>query len=75
MFKVYPRPAQALSGVGGGGGKEAYVTLLYGEAFILGVRVLGQSLRDTGTTRRAAGTVLTFTLWPCHSIQAAAAAH
>jgi len=32
-------------------GKEAYVTLLYGEDFFLGVRVLGQSLRETGTTR------------------------
>lgn len=35
----------------GGGGRQAYVTLLYGEAFMLGVRVLGQSLRETGTTR------------------------
>ena len=43
-----------LNGGGGGGGREAYVTLLYGEAFMLGVRVLGQSLRETGTTRRAA---------------------
>lgn len=32
-------------------GKEAYVTLLYGDEFLLGVRVLGQSLRDTGTQR------------------------
>ena len=31
--------------------REAYVTLLYGEDFLLGVRVLGQSLRETGTTR------------------------
>ncbi|GMH36727.1 hypothetical protein BSKO_04600 [Bryopsis sp. KO-2023] len=31
--------------------KEAYVTLLYGESFVLGVRVLGQSIRDTQTTR------------------------
>lgn len=31
--------------------REAYVTLLYGEPFLLGVRVLGQSLRETGTTR------------------------
>jgi hypothetical protein len=35
----------------GGSGRQAYVTLLYGEAFMLGVRVLGQSLRETGTTR------------------------
>ena len=40
------------SGSGAGGaGRQAYVTLLYGEAFMLGVRVLGQSLRETGTTR------------------------
>ncbi|KAI5073588.1 hypothetical protein GOP47_0011601 [Adiantum capillus-veneris] len=30
---------------------QAYVTLLYGDEFALGVRVLGKSLRDTGTTR------------------------
>ena len=30
--------------------KEAYVTLLFGD-FLLGVRVLGQSLKETGTTR------------------------
>ena len=33
-----------------GNGKEAYVTLLYG-GFLLGARVLGQSLRETGTTK------------------------
>lgn len=37
----------------GSSGREAYVTLLYGEDFLLGVRVLGQSLRETGTTRCA----------------------
>ncbi|XP_057961461.1 inositol phosphorylceramide glucuronosyltransferase 1 isoform X2 [Malania oleifera] len=31
--------------------KEAYVTLLYGDEFLLGVRVLGKSIRDTGSTR------------------------
>ncbi|KAL4854448.1 Inositol phosphorylceramide glucuronosyltransferase 1 [Chlorella vulgaris] len=31
--------------------KEAYATLLYSDDFLLGVRVLGQSLRETGTTR------------------------
>ncbi|GJX42369.1 inositol phosphorylceramide glucuronosyltransferase 1 [Tanacetum coccineum] len=31
--------------------KEAYVTLLYGDEFLLGVRVLGKSIRDTKTTR------------------------
>jgi hypothetical protein len=30
---------------------EAYATLLYGDAFLLAVRVLGQSLTDTGSTR------------------------
>jgi hypothetical protein len=30
---------------------QAYVTLLYGDDFLLGVRVLGQSLKDTGTNR------------------------
>ncbi len=30
---------------------EAYATLVYGESFVLGARVLGQSLRDTGTHR------------------------
>lgn len=34
-----------------GGGGEAYVTLLYGDEFLLGVRVLGKSIRDTGTTK------------------------
>ncbi|PNH01302.1 putative glucuronosyltransferase [Tetrabaena socialis] len=29
---------------------EAYVTLVYGEEFVLAARVLGQSLRDSGTT-------------------------
>ncbi|KAJ4833365.1 Inositol phosphorylceramide glucuronosyltransferase 1 [Turnera subulata] len=31
--------------------QEAYVTLLYGDEFLLGVRVLGKSIRDTGSTR------------------------
>jgi inositol phosphorylceramide glucuronosyltransferase 1 len=31
--------------------EDAYVTLLYGDEFVLGVRVLGKSLRDTGTSR------------------------
>jgi inositol phosphorylceramide glucuronosyltransferase 1 len=31
--------------------EEAYVTLLYGDEFVLGARVLGKSLRDTGTRR------------------------
>uniref|UniRef100_A0A453P484 Hexosyltransferase n=1 Tax=Aegilops tauschii subsp. strangulata TaxID=200361 RepID=A0A453P484_AEGTS len=50
--------AVALLAVGGGGGvaaaagaEEAYVTLLYGDEFVLGVRVLGKSIRDMGTRR------------------------
>ncbi|XP_024540904.1 inositol phosphorylceramide glucuronosyltransferase 1 [Selaginella moellendorffii] len=30
---------------------QAYVTLLYGDEFLLGVRVLGKSIRDTGTSK------------------------
>jgi hypothetical protein len=30
---------------------EAYATLLYGDEFLLGVRMLGKSIRDTGTIR------------------------
>ena len=33
--------------------KEAYATLCYGRNFLLGVRVLGQSLKDSGTNRCA----------------------
>ncbi|KAH6802397.1 plant glycogenin-like starch initiation protein 6 [Perilla frutescens var. frutescens] len=31
--------------------EEAYVTLLYGDEFLLGVRVLGKSIRDTGSDK------------------------
>ncbi|KDP23737.1 hypothetical protein JCGZ_23570 [Jatropha curcas] len=31
--------------------QQAYVTLLYGDEFLLGVRVLGKSIRDTGSTK------------------------
>ncbi|CAF1888357.1 unnamed protein product [Brassica napus] len=31
--------------------KEAYITLLYGDEFLLGVRVLGKSIRDTGSDK------------------------
>lgn len=34
-----------------GSGSEAYVTLLYGDEFLLGVRVLGKSIRDTGSSK------------------------
>lgn len=33
------------------GSQEAYVTLLYGDEFLLGVRVLGKSIRGTGATK------------------------
>ncbi|CAI0433754.1 unnamed protein product [Linum tenue] len=31
--------------------EDAYVTLLYGDEFLLGVRVLGKSIRDTGSRK------------------------
>ncbi|XP_042516337.1 inositol phosphorylceramide glucuronosyltransferase 1-like isoform X2 [Macadamia integrifolia] len=34
-----------------GSKSEAYVTLLYGDEFLLGVRVLGKSIRNTGSTK------------------------
>ncbi|XP_058089130.1 inositol phosphorylceramide glucuronosyltransferase 1-like, partial [Magnolia sinica] len=34
-----------------GSQSEAYVTLLYGDEFLLGVRVLGKSIRETGSTK------------------------
>ncbi|XP_042513003.1 inositol phosphorylceramide glucuronosyltransferase 1-like [Macadamia integrifolia] len=34
-----------------GSNSGAYVTLLYGDEFVLGVRVLGKSIRDTGSTK------------------------
>ncbi|KAL6903695.1 hypothetical protein ACP4OV_004508 [Aristida adscensionis] len=39
------------AGAGAAATEEAYVTLLYGDEFVLGVRVLGKSIRDTGTRR------------------------
>ncbi|CAA6662470.1 unnamed protein product [Spirodela intermedia] len=40
-----------LAVVGALASEEAYVTLLYGDEFLLGVRVLGKSIRDTGTKK------------------------
>ncbi|KAL3629085.1 Inositol phosphorylceramide glucuronosyltransferase 1 [Castilleja foliolosa] len=37
--------------LGSQGSEEAYVTLLYGDEFLLGVRVLGKSIRDTGSVK------------------------
>lgn len=31
--------------------EEAYCTLLYGDEFLLGVRVLGKSIRDSGSNK------------------------
>lgn len=35
-----------------GANKEAYVSLLYGDEFLTGMRVLGQSLKETGCTQK-----------------------
>lgn len=42
---------QPLQALGSQKSEEAYVTLLYGDEFLLGVRVLGKSIRDTGSTK------------------------
>lgn len=41
----------AASSSGSQSSDEAYVTLLYGDEFLLGVRVLGKSIRDTGSNK------------------------
>ena len=51
---VIAAAAAAASVVGGSpesSSPEAYVTLLYGDEFLLGVRVLGKSIRDTGSNK------------------------
>jgi hypothetical protein len=35
-----------------GANKEAYVSLLYGDDFLTGIRVLGQSLKETGCVQK-----------------------
>lgn len=35
-----------------GSSDEAYVTLLYGDEFVLGVRVLGKSIKDTKSNKK-----------------------
>ncbi|XP_027366507.1 inositol phosphorylceramide glucuronosyltransferase 1-like isoform X1 [Abrus precatorius] len=42
---------QSQVSLGSQGTDEAYVTLLYGDEFLLGVRVLGKSIRDTGSKK------------------------
>ncbi|KAL2325364.1 hypothetical protein Fmac_024422 [Flemingia macrophylla] len=41
----------SLQSLGSARTDEAYVTLLYGDEFLLGVRVLGKSIRDTGSIK------------------------
>ena len=55
--------------------KQAYVTLLYGEPYVLGARVLGQSLKETGTNRRAHAHTRPHAHMHTHMPRAAAAAH
>ncbi|KAK3418264.1 hypothetical protein EUGRSUZ_H04216 [Eucalyptus grandis] len=50
ILSLSARPAAAIGSRPSSLG-EAYVTLLYGDEFLLGVRVLGKSIRDTGTTK------------------------
>jgi hypothetical protein len=35
-----------------GANREAYVSLLYGDDFLTGIRVLGQSLKETGCIQK-----------------------
>ncbi|KAG2696683.1 hypothetical protein I3760_07G070500 [Carya illinoinensis] len=42
---------QSKASAGSPSSKEAYVTLLYGDEFLLGVRVLGKSIKDTGSKK------------------------
>lgn len=42
---------QSKASFGSRSSREAYVTLLYGDEFLLGVRVLGKSIRDTGSKK------------------------
>lgn len=45
------RPQVSASSSGSQSSDDAYVTLLYGDEFLLGVRVLGKSIRDTGSKK------------------------
>lgn len=42
---------QSRAAIGSQSTDQAYVTLLYGDEFLLGVRVLGKSIRDTGSNK------------------------
>ncbi|XP_022144543.1 inositol phosphorylceramide glucuronosyltransferase 1 [Momordica charantia] len=45
------RPQVSASSSGSQSSDDAYVTLLYGDEFLLGVRVLGKSIRHTGSKK------------------------
>ncbi|XP_010413938.1 PREDICTED: inositol phosphorylceramide glucuronosyltransferase 1-like [Camelina sativa] len=51
LFSITLLSIQFKSSFGSASTKEAYVTLLYGDEFLLGVRVLGKSIRDTGSNK------------------------
>jgi hypothetical protein len=48
---IYKKTDVAPRQIPGQGHKEAFVTLLYSDSFVLPVRVLGHSLQKTGTKR------------------------
>uniref|UniRef100_A0A1J3FEJ8 Hexosyltransferase n=1 Tax=Noccaea caerulescens TaxID=107243 RepID=A0A1J3FEJ8_NOCCA len=51
LFSIAILSIQFKGSFGSESTKEAYVTLLYGDEFLLGVRVLGKSIRDTGSNK------------------------
>ncbi|CAH2055123.1 unnamed protein product [Thlaspi arvense] len=51
LFSIALLSLQFKGSFGSESTKEAYVTLLYGDEFLLGVRVLGKSIRDTGSNK------------------------
>ncbi|KAG2243590.1 hypothetical protein Bca52824_094567 [Brassica carinata] len=51
LFSITLLSIQFKGSLGSVSTTEAYVTLLYGDEFLLGVRVLGKSIRDTGSRK------------------------
>ncbi|KAJ0731683.1 putative glucuronosyltransferase [Helianthus annuus] len=51
LFGLIVLSALDHNGVSASEPKEAYATLLYGDEFLLGARVLGKSIRDTRSTK------------------------
>lgn len=51
LFSIALVSIQLKVSFGSESSKEAYVTLLYGDEFLLGVRVLGKSIRETGSIK------------------------